>query len=311
MKLITFEDIASERIPASKCYEWVSDAIVHKKEALLPAKISLKPEMPGVFYNTMPVVLPGADYAGVKLVTRYPERKPSLESNILLYRLSSGECLALMDGTWVTTMRTGAVAAHSISLLAKPNYSVLGFIGLGNTARATLLTLVEMNPDKQFEVKLKKYKDQHDLFMKRFSGYPNLSFALFDDYSDVVSGSDVVVSAATVLDHDICDDECFDPGVLLVPVHTRGFGNCDLFFDKVFADDTGHVSGFKYFDRFNSFAEVSDVVLGKAPGRESDEERIIAYNIGISLHDIYFAGKLYEFIGNKCTNISMEIPEEK
>ena len=27
----------------------------------------------------------------------------------------------------------------------------------------------------------------------------------------------------------------------VIPVHTRGFQNCDLFFDKVFADDTDHV----------------------------------------------------------------------
>jgi ornithine cyclodeaminase/alanine dehydrogenase len=59
--------------------------------------------------------------------------------------------------------------------------------------------------------------------------------------------------------------------VLVVPVHTRGFTNCDLFFDKIFADDTGHVDHFRNFKQFKYFAEMSDVVNGTAEGRESDK----------------------------------------
>ena len=64
----------------------------------------------------------------------------------------------------------------------------------------------------------------------------------------------------------------------------------------MFADDTGHVCHFKNFDKFRNFAEVSDVVNGKKPGRENDKERILAYNIGISLHDINFAAHIYELL---------------
>jgi ornithine cyclodeaminase/alanine dehydrogenase-like protein (mu-crystallin family) len=78
----------------------------------------------------------------------------------------------------------------------------------------------------------------------------------------------------------------------VIPVHTRGFQNCDLFFDKVFADDTGHVKSFQYFDRFKQFAEVSDVLCGASGGRENNEERILVYNIGLAIHDIYFAHKI-------------------
>ena len=47
----------------------------------------------------------------------------------------------------------------------------------------------------------------------------------------------------------------------MVPVHTRGFSNCDLFFDKVFADDYGHVKHFKYFDKLT--AEQANVFFNK------------------------------------------------
>ena len=100
--------------------------------------------------------------------------------------------------------------------------------------------------------------------------------------------------AQVYFEDDICSDEAFDEGVLIVPVHTRGFTNCDLFFDKVFADDTGHVDHFKNFSKFKYYAEVCDVVNNRKTGRENDKERILAYNIGISTHDIYFAGKIYQ-----------------
>ena len=92
------------------------------------------------------------------------------------------------------------------------------------------------------------------------------------------------------------DDSLFQEGVLVVPVHTRGFQNCDLFFDKVYGDDTGHVCDFKYFKQFRQFDEFSRVLLGDNPGRENDRERILSYNIGLGLHDVLFASKLYDMM---------------
>lgn len=311
MRLLTFDRIKQAGITPMECYQWVSDAILHKRDGILPPKISLAPGIPGVFYNTMPSIIPKLNAAGVKLVTRYPERNPSLDSQILLYDLQTGENLALVDGNWITTMRTGAVAAHSALLFAVKDFSVLGFIGLGNAARAALLVMLSICPDRRFTVKLKKYKDQHILFAERFSAYPNVTFEMLDAYEEVIRDSNVVFSAATVLETDICPDECFPEGILLIPIHTRGFTNCDLFFDKIYADDENHVKGFRNFGKFRSFAEVTAVVNGLAPGRESPKERILAYNIGISLHDIYFAKKIYDRIGEACPDISLNGPKDK
>ena len=65
-------------------------------------------------------------------------------------------------------------------------------------------------------------------------------------------------------------------------------------FDHIFADDKGHVEGFKYFSQFKEFNELSEVLLGKVIGRDNDEQRIMAYNIGLGLHDVLFASKIYE-----------------
>lgn len=53
-----------------------------------------------------------------------------------------------------------------------------------------------------------------------------------------MDGSDVIISCITEAEGLICpDDKRFKEGCLLIPVHTRGFQNCDLFFDKIFGDD--------------------------------------------------------------------------
>ena len=309
MKIITFRDVKNLNISPARCYEWVSETIRDKEKYILPPKISLKPR-DGVFCNVMPTI--GGSMGGVKVVTRYPEREPSLDSKLLLMNADNGEFLALMDADFITAMRTGAVAAHSIRLLAKTGYSTIGIMGLGNTARAALLVLLEVEKDKHFNVKLLRYKDQVESFIERFSDYKNVSFTIVDTPRDIVRGSDVVISAITYTDGDLCADEDFDEGVLVVPIHTRGFTNCDLFFDKVFADDEGHVCHFGNFNKFRSFAEVSDVVNGRAKGRENDRERILAYNIGLSIHDIFFASKIYDMLSDKNLNeIDLKSPSEK
>jgi len=254
-----------------------------------------------IFCNVMPSILHvhNAVWGGVKVVTRYPERKPALDSKILLFSADSGEFLALVDGNWITAMRTGAVATHSVMNLAKKDFSTIGMIGLGNTARATMLVLASMVQDRDLIIKLFKYKDQAELFAERFSKYDNFHFSIVNEIRDIVKGSDVVISCATYLEDDICTNECFDEGVLVVPVHTRGFTNCDMFFDKVFADDTRHIDHFRNFAKFRYYAEVSDVVNGNSVGRENDKERILAYNIGVSIHDINYAVHIYQRLKSK------------
>lgn len=315
MKILSHKDIMDLNIDPIKCYQWVEDMLSGKDKVILPAKTSIKPS-DEVFYNVMPSILPEYNAAGVKIVTRYPERIPSLDSQIMMYDFESGKITAILDGNYITTMRTGAVAAHSIKLFAKENFEDIGFIGLGNQARATIKVLVSLLYNKKITLKLLKYKDQHKKFeeyVKILPGSDNIEIKLCDSYKETVKGSDVIVSSVTYFANDICEDDCFDEGCLVVPIHTRGFMNCDLFFDKVFADDTDHVKGFKYFDKFKKFSEVSDVIMRRSEGRVNDKERILVYNIGLSIHDVYFAEQIYRIANQKKigTELNLHPPKQK
>ena len=312
MKIISQRQIKSLNIPAAECVRWVRDSFLMKRNAQLPPKISLHPQG-NDFFNTMPCILPAPhNLFSVKVVHRISNATPSLGSDLWLYDSASGELLAMMDADWITTMRTGAVATLAAQTFRVKDDCEYGLLGLGNTGRATMLCLLESEPSKKHRVKLLRYKDQAESFMERFSGYDNVEFSVIDSVEEIVSASDVIISCITNTNELLCpDDSLFRKGCLVIPVHTKGFQNCDLFFDKVFGDDTGHLHGFRYFDKFRKYAEISDVLHGDLPGRESSEERILSYNIGLGLHDAVFASRIYDRLKDGCEEIAIERETDK
>ena len=199
MKLVDFEHISRLGITPAECVSWADHIIRHKYECELPAKISIHlPE--NVFVNTMPSYIPDENVYGVKVVNRYPHRVPSLESCIMLFDSVTGEELALMDGTWVTAMRTGAVAALAVRHLRKHNAKEYAFMGLGNTCRATLLCMQAMEPEREIHVRLLAHKGQENDFMDRFRDFCNISFTIVNDTESLVRGAEVILSCVTAAD---------------------------------------------------------------------------------------------------------------
>lgn len=315
MKIISDIAIRNLGISPLTCISWIKESLSLKADAELPVKLGVHPA-DGEFFTSMPCLLPPPEkqsdyqirenksfkrrYFGLKLVHRLLSAVPSLGSDLLLYDASTGDLLALMDADWITTMRTGALAAAAAKALRKSDANTYGFIGLGNTARATLLCLLEQEPDRIFKVMLLKYKDQQESFKERFKDYKNVLFTESDDTDVLASTCDVLFSCITHSDNNIVEDvSTFKPGITLIPIHTRGFMNCDTVFDRVFGDDTNHVSNFRYFKQFRNYNEIGEVFAGRDPGRLSDEQRILNYNYGLGIHDVVFAAKVYEMTENQ------------
>lgn len=299
MQVITSSQIEQLHIPTTEAIGWVREAFMMKHRCQLPAKISLHPQGSD-FINTMPCLLPPEYHLfGCKVVSRIKGTTPALKSDMLLVDSLTGQTLTVVNSDWITAMRTGAVAALAINTLRRSDARVYSFVGLGVIGRATLRCLVESNTDRPLTIRLMAYKDHAEKTAAMLAAYPHVAVETAHSMEQLVDGADVVVSCITDAQGLMVDDAArFKPGVLLVPVHTRGFQNCDTVFDKVFADDTDHVRGFRYFNEFRSFGELSDVLSGHIPGRESDSERIISYNIGIGLHDVLFASKILQKISN-------------
>lgn len=315
MIIISKDQIRELGISPATCVKWIEESFSLKAKSSLPAKISVHPEE-GEFFTSMPCLLPSPEdtdgnfsrrFFGVKEVHRLLNSVPSLGSDMLLYDAQSGELLALLDADWITTMRTGAVAAVSSRVLRKSNANAYGIVGLGNTARATLLCVLEQEPNRHFSVKLVRYKDQAELFIDRFKDYRNVSFEVVESPEAMAGEVDVFISCITNAQGLLVPNErSFKPGVTVIPVHMRGFQNCDTTFDRVFGDDTNHVRGFKLFHQWQNYNEIGEVLAGRDPGRLSDEQRIIDYNYGLALHDVIYAAKIYDSLKDQGQAILIE-----
>lgn len=297
MRYITSEVIEKLGITPSTCVEWVKEAFLMKRECVLPPKISIHTKGTD-FINTMPCLLPRQYHRfGCKVVSRIKGLQPALKSDMMLIDSSTGDMIAILNSDWITAMRTGAVAALAINTFKNSKSKIYSFVGLGVIGRATLDCFLSTNSDEHITIRLKRYKDHAEKTALRYSSYTNITFEYADTMESLVENSDVVVSCITDAEGLLVNDvSLFKPGVLVVPVHTRGFQNCDTVFDKVFADDESHVKEFRYFNEFRKFGEIGDVLSGKISGRENDGERLLSYNIGLGLHDVFYADKIMELI---------------
>lgn len=312
--VIQQEQIDKLHINPKECIEWVKEGFLMKDEVQMPAKLSVHPQGED-FITSMPCLLPirnGKKYFGLKLVSRIEGQTPTLKSDITLYDAETGRLLAVMDGDWITAMRTGAVAALAARTFQRESVATYSMIGLGNIARAVALCLIADNSHRPITIRLMRYKDQAERFVERFKAYDQVRFEIIEDKTAFVSEADVLISCVTVATELLFpDDSLFKEGVTVIPVHVRGFQNCDLFFDKVFGDDTGQIQKFKYFNQFRAYDEIHHVLQGKNPGRTHNEERILSYNYGIALHDIVFASKIYEKARANATGFELKKQESK
>jgi ornithine cyclodeaminase/alanine dehydrogenase-like protein (mu-crystallin family) len=108
------------------------------------------------WFALMPAVY--GDVMGAKLVTFYPGNaahgKHTHHAMIQLFRSGSGEPLVTMDGRLITEMRTAAVSAVAVDLLAGPQSQsqVLGILGSGVQARSHMKALSEVRAFREVRV---------------------------------------------------------------------------------------------------------------------------------------------------------------
>jgi ornithine cyclodeaminase/alanine dehydrogenase-like protein (mu-crystallin family) len=106
------------------------------------------------WFAVMPAVY--GDVMGAKMVTFYPGnvrlQKHTHKAMIQLFRSDTGEPLAVMDGRLITEMRTAAVSAVAVDLLAPPEAKVLGILGSGVQARSHVQALSRVRKFEEIRV---------------------------------------------------------------------------------------------------------------------------------------------------------------
>lgn len=299
LKILDFDTVKSlySQTDPLELLGWTKEAYKNKDDYQMPPKPRLSQD-DGDYFNVMPCLNEQENTAIVKMIGRHSikrgEERSVMMGDMMIYEADTGILQALMDAEFITTLRTGAAGAMSALQYERKGTKTVGLMGLGNIMAVFADIYFAAHKNDHLKVKLLKHKGQEERLMKRLKKYDNLEFELVDSYEDLVRDTDTIVSAMTAYDGLFAPDEAFKKGVTVVPIMTRGFQNCDLFFDKFYTDDERQISGFKYFDQFkDKLQTTTDVMNHRAEGRVSNEERIMVYNYGIAVLDLLFASKIF------------------
>lgn len=259
----------------------------------------------GAFIHAMPGFLPRKKAAGMKWVSGYSDNYqyglPSIMGLIILNDPNTGQPVAVMDGGYITALRTAAASGVSARYLAVKDAGVLGIVGAGVQGRYHLMSLKEVLPRIE-EIKI---FDTNESVLKEFISFAkkHAAFKIITCGSarEVIEGTDVIVTATGHLEERVYKEKWVKEGALLLPVHTRGWEKSMLSkADKFIVDDwdqfnnaLGGSDGY-YAPLPDLYAELGEIVVGQKPGRENPAERIVNLNFGMAIHDVLMATQVLE-----------------
>ena len=282
-----------------------------KNAVLLPNKISqIFDEKTQNRINCMPATLINEKICGVKWVSVFPPNPQygykNVSGMIILSEIEHGFPIAVMDGTYITSIRTASVGAVAAKYLARDNSESIGFIGAGSEARKHLemIKLVRPNINKCY-VSSRTEKTVKDFIKIESKQYPDIIFVnCGDDYKSAVVDSDIIVTA-TSTQKDLLKAKWIKEGALYI--HVGGWEDefaVPLKADKIICDEWENVKHrsqtlsrmFKagLLNDEKIYANLGEIISGKAVGRQNDKEFIYFNSVGLAFIDMVFAKHVYD-----------------
>ena len=259
---------------------------------------------PNAFTHAMPAYIPLLGASGVKWVSGYPENQkkglPYVSGLLILNDPDTGIPIAVMDCTWITAKRTGGATAIAAKHLARKDSTRVGIVACGVQGRSNLEALAGLYKLRQ----AKAYDIVPEIaqrFAKEMQEKTGVDVIPVESAREAVQEMDIVVTSGPILR---------DPAPAIGPGWlAKGALACPLDFDSYWQGDalaqadklaTDDISQVRYYRQEGYFretpepyADLGEIVAGKKPGRESDDERIICMNLGLALDDMATAILIY------------------
>jgi ornithine cyclodeaminase/alanine dehydrogenase len=269
----------------------------------MPPKPGVYPESDS-FIHAMPAYIPALHAVGIKWVGGFPRNPskgvPYISGLLVLNDEETGLPLAVMDCTWITAMRTGAVTTLAARYLARSESSTVGVLGCGVQGRTNLLGLKSSFPVKRVMAYDAK-PENAERYAREMRERLGVEVTVVTDPREAVSGCDMVVTAGPILrpPHATIKAGWLESGAFASLVDYDSFwdGAALQEVDKFCTDDVPQLEYYKTLGYFQSipqvYASLGELVLGQKPGRQSPTERTIGCNLGLALDDMATAPIVY------------------
>lgn len=293
-----------------------------KGTAINPIKLHLPffPEYNG-WNNAMPAWLKeenihGIKWAGFGFNNAKKFGIPCCSAVMVLNEMETAFPIALLDGTTVMSMRTGAAAAVMAKYCAKSDAKVATLLGAGVQGTSGMEMILEAMPQLEELRVMDLFQSQVDkciAFLK--AKYPRVRFIGTTDKQAACKGTDLVLTAVHNPDPaastDVLDDVDFEPGVTVVTIAGgMSYPKYRQCFDRVvmdFAECLCHrhnvtIDYMKqcfnvdvpHMDPSICDAEIGDIIIGKAKGRTDDSQKVYCTSVGMGIEDLIVANAIYQ-----------------
>lgn len=305
MKVLLLEGSVIEKLVGMKEFieiiEKVFKAKAQGKTQMPPKSYVYFSEYDGDF-RAMPAYVEDLNIAGVKIVNVHPSNPerynlPSVMATIFLLDPRNGKPIAILEGTWITNMRTGAAGGVAAKYLARKNSKIIGMVGAGAQARTQLLALNEILKIEEVKV-CSKTRENSRKFIEDMK-FLNLNMRAEDKIEDVVRGCDILVTTTPVREP-IVKNEWIDEGTHINAIGADAKGKEELDPEilkraKVVVDDyeqairSGEINvpiSKGIFKPEQIHAELGEVLIGKKEGRVSNEEITVFDSTGLAIQDV-------------------------
>ena len=263
----------------------------------------------------MPAYCEDMGAAGLKIVNIMPGNPekglPASIGQVLLIDGETGVVKAMMDGTYVTALRTAAASGAAFELFGRKDAQIGAMIGTGSQAMCQLEAMLTARPLREVRVAARNFEKTKEFVEKAREELASYGADIIAcrDTNSAVDGADLV-TLVTVSGTPVCSAEYFKPGCTIsaVGAYTYDMQELDpavfdkcgkIYFDSVDAvlSESGDIlrpldEGTLTKDQFTG--DIGEFILGRIPGRESDDEIIVFENVGIGALDLMTAAKVYD-----------------
>jgi N-[(2S)-2-amino-2-carboxyethyl]-L-glutamate dehydrogenase len=246
---------------------------------------------------------------GMKWIGSFPANRerglPRASALIILNCPETGMPVAVMDGTLISAMRTGAMTALGVRYLAPPKTRKIGMIGAGVQSRTQILGLFTALPEVEDIALVNRDIAKAEAVAEECRQRWQAPVRAVETADEALTDADVALTVTTAHEP-LMFARQIKPGALTVQLagHECEFAviqQCR----KIVTDDWDvvkhrgimtpavmHQQGLLHDSDIH--ANIGELILGIKPGRENDEERIHYAHMGMGVDDVALAWAVYQ-----------------
>lgn len=227
---------------------------------------------------------------------------PIINSLVTLLDSRTGIPLAIIDGNWITAIRTAGLTAVAAKRLARHDSSVAAFVGCGVQAHSHLRVLSDLFPLKEIRAYNRTTKSR-DVFCQKAEGI-GLTAIACETPHEAIKNADIVITSVTISPQlqPFLDANDLKAGVFvsMVDLAASWLPESMNAFDQIVIDDLDQELNTErpLVDAALISGDLFGLVNGKITERTSDDQRIAFAFRGLAIGDLALAGLSYQRVAN-------------